>query len=59
MPPPGGGGVLPYISHIGSRYEAKKGMVLQPFWSEIGYRKSLTISIRKGTWILIWDEYTS
>ena len=20
MPPPGGGGVLPYISHIGSRY---------------------------------------
>ena len=39
MPPPGGGGVLPYISHIGSRYvRPKKGMVLQPFWSEIGYR---------------------
>ena len=31
MPPPGVGGVLPYISHIGSRY-------VQPFWSEIGYR---------------------
>ena len=40
MPPPGGGGVLPYISHIGSRYVRPKRvrMVLQPFWSEIGYR---------------------
>ena len=24
MPPPGGGGVLPYISHIGSRYVRPK-----------------------------------
>ena len=30
---PGGGGVLPYIIHIGM--VAPKGMVLASFWSEI------------------------
>ena len=30
-----GGGVLPYISHIG-QCTAPKGMVFEPFWSEIG-----------------------
>ena len=56
---PGGGGVLPYISHIGSRYVRPKGVW---FGSRFGLKwgiDSVTISIRKGTWILIWDEYTS
>ena len=40
MPPPGGGGgctplYKPYRLKV---FAAKKGMVLQPFWSEIGYR---------------------
>ena len=30
-----GGGVLPYISHIGM---CGQGMVFEPFWYEIGYR---------------------
>ena len=59
MPPPRRGGVLPYISHIGSRYVWPKRVW---FCSRFGLKygiDSLTISIRKGTWILIWDEYTS
>ena len=35
MPP--GGGVLPYISYIGMCGAKAKGMVFEPFWSEIGY----------------------